>query len=139
MVKNLSAMQDTWVRSLGWEDPLEEGVATHSSILAWRIPWTKERGRLQSIGSQSWTRLSHYPQLSLKLLLYLPHLGCRGCYWFITGAIDLQRGGSWAGQTTKQEEIRLKSLKRLGVEGAATWEQLAREMASRIWRHTLPL
>ena len=63
------------------------------------------------------------PTAELKLLLYLPHLGCRGCYWFITGAIDLQRGGSWAGQTTKQEEIRLKSLKCLGEEGAATWAE----------------
>ena len=51
-VKNLPAMQKTWVRSLGWEDPLEEGMATHSSILAWRIPWTKEPGRLQYVGSQ---------------------------------------------------------------------------------------
>ena len=41
-VKNLPAMQETWVRSLGWEDPLEEGMVTHSSILAWRIPWTEE-------------------------------------------------------------------------------------------------
>ena len=40
MVKNLPAMQETWVRSLGWEDPLKKGTATHSSILAWRIPWT---------------------------------------------------------------------------------------------------
>ena len=54
-IKNLPAMHETWVRPLGWEDPLEEGMATHSSILVWRIPWTKERGRLQSIGSQSWT------------------------------------------------------------------------------------
>ena len=46
-----------WVQSLGWEDPLEEGVATHSSILAWRIPWREELGGLQSIGLQSWTRL----------------------------------------------------------------------------------
>ena len=45
-VKNLPAMQDTWVPSLDWEDPLEEGMATHSSILAWRIPWTKEPGGL---------------------------------------------------------------------------------------------
>ena len=45
-----------WVRSLGWEDPLEEGMATHSSILAWRIPWTEEPGGLQSLGLQSWTR-----------------------------------------------------------------------------------
>ena len=42
MVKNLPAMQQTWVRSLGWEDPLEKGMATHSSILVWRIPWTKD-------------------------------------------------------------------------------------------------
>ena len=55
MVKNLSAMQetqDTQVRSLGWEDPLEEEMATHSNILAWEIPWTEEPGRLQSIGTQ---------------------------------------------------------------------------------------
>ena len=51
-VKNLSAMQETWVRSLGGEDPLEKGMATHSSALAWRIPWTEEPGRLQSVGSQ---------------------------------------------------------------------------------------
>ena len=51
-VKNLPATQETWVRSLGWEDPPEEGMATHSSILAWRIPWTEEPGGLQSIGSQ---------------------------------------------------------------------------------------
>ena len=52
VVKNLPAMQETQVRSLGWEDPLEKGTATHSSILAWRIPWTEEPGGLQSIGSQ---------------------------------------------------------------------------------------
>ena len=47
-----SAMQETWVRSLGWEDPLEKEMATHSSTLAWRIPWTEEPGKLQSTGSQ---------------------------------------------------------------------------------------
>ena len=52
LVKNLPAMWETWVRSLGWEDPLEKEMATHSSILAWRIPWTEEPGRLQSGGSQ---------------------------------------------------------------------------------------
>ena len=52
MVKNLPALQETWVRSLGWEDSLEKGVATHSSILAWEIPWTEEPGGLQSMGSQ---------------------------------------------------------------------------------------
>ena len=52
LVKNLPAMKETWVRFLGWEDPLEKEMATHSSILAWRIPWTEESGRLQSMGSQ---------------------------------------------------------------------------------------
>ena len=51
-VKNLSAMQKTWVQSLNWEDFLQKGMATHSSILAWRIPRTEEPGRLQSMGSQ---------------------------------------------------------------------------------------
>ena len=49
-VKNLLTMQETWVPSLGQEDPLEKGMATHSSILVWRIPWTAEPGRLQSMG-----------------------------------------------------------------------------------------
>ena len=51
-VKNLPAMQETWVQSLGWEAPLEKGMATHSSILAGRIPWIEEPGGLQSMGSQ---------------------------------------------------------------------------------------
>ena len=52
MIKNPSAMREAWVRSLGGEDPLEKGMVTHSSILAERIPWTEEPGRLQSMGSQ---------------------------------------------------------------------------------------
>ena len=52
MVKKLTAMWETWVQSLGWEDPLEEGMATYSSILAWRIPWRQEPSGLQSMGSQ---------------------------------------------------------------------------------------
>ena len=52
MVKDLPVMQETWVRPLGWEDPLEKGMATHSSILAWRIPQTEEPGGLQSMGLQ---------------------------------------------------------------------------------------
>ena len=51
-VKNLPSMQETQVQSLGWEDPLEKGMATHSSILAWRMPWTEEPGGLQSMGLQ---------------------------------------------------------------------------------------
>ena len=53
MVKRLPAMQETWVRSLGQEDPLEKEMASHSSTLAWKIPWMAELGRLQSMGSHS--------------------------------------------------------------------------------------
>ena len=52
MVKNLPAMQETWVQSQGQENPLEKGIATHSNILTWRIPWTEEPGGLQTMGSQ---------------------------------------------------------------------------------------
>ena len=52
MVKNLPAMWEIWVQSLGWEDPLEKEMGTHSCNPAWRIPWTEETGRLQSMGSQ---------------------------------------------------------------------------------------
>jgi len=52
MVNNLPAVQETQVQSLGWEDPLEEKMATHSSVLAWRMPWIEEPGGLQSMGSQ---------------------------------------------------------------------------------------
>ena len=52
MVKRLPGMQETWVRSLGWDNPLEKEMATHSSTLVWKIPWTEEPGRLQSMGSQ---------------------------------------------------------------------------------------
>ena len=58
MVHNLPAMHECWVQPLGWENPLEKGVATHSSILAWRISWTEEPGRIQFMGSQSHTLLS---------------------------------------------------------------------------------
>ena len=56
MVKNLPAAQETWVQSLGWEDPLEKEVAAHSSILAWEMPWTEEPGGLPSMGV---TRVGH--------------------------------------------------------------------------------
>ena len=55
MAKNLPAMQGTWVQSLGWEEPLEKGMATHSSIPTWRIPWTEEPGGLQSGVAKSQT------------------------------------------------------------------------------------
>ena len=55
MVKNLPVMQEIWVQSLGWEDPLEEGMATHSSILAWRIPMSRGAWKAAIHGTQSWT------------------------------------------------------------------------------------
>ena len=63
-LKRLPPMRETWVRSLGWEDPLEEEMVTHSSILAWRIPWTEKPSRLQSTGSQ---RVGHDRATSLSL------------------------------------------------------------------------
>ena len=60
MIKNLPARQETWVLSLGGEDPLEKGMATYSTILAWRIPWTEKTGGLKSMGvTKSWTWLSN--------------------------------------------------------------------------------
>ena len=59
LVKNPPATQETWVRFLGWEDSLDEGMATHSSILAWRIPWAEESGGLQSIGRKMLDTTKH--------------------------------------------------------------------------------
>ena len=71
-VKSLPTMQETWVQSLGQEDPLEKEMATHSSIPAWEIPWTKEPGGLQSMGSQrvrhDWVTLLHFTSLQKVLL-----------------------------------------------------------------------
>ena len=80
MVKNLPAMQETQVRSLDWEDPLEKEMATHSSILAWRIPWTGKTVRLQSMGSQrvrhdwatnthTWRIIMEFTQTTMWILL----------------------------------------------------------------------
>ena len=71
MVKNLPAIQETWVRSLGLEDPLEKGMATHSSILAWRIPWTEELGRLQPMGSQESDNLATKPPTQPTRICFL--------------------------------------------------------------------
>ena len=64
LVKNLPAMQETWVRSLGWEDPLEKGTATHSSILAWKIPWTVWSMGSQRVGHDSETFTSSALEIS---------------------------------------------------------------------------
>ena len=68
MVKHLPTVRETWVRSLGQEDPLEKEMATHSSTLAWKIPWTEERSRLQSMGSQ---RVGHDWATSLHIYIYI--------------------------------------------------------------------
>ena len=74
MVKNPPGMRETWVLSLGWEDPLEEGMATHSSILAWTIPMDKGAWRAQSMGSQrvgqDWAT-KHYEATTVKTMCYL--------------------------------------------------------------------
>ena len=79
-IKNLPAMQETQVLSLGWEDPLQKGIATHFSILAWRIPWTEEPGRLQSMGSQrvrhDWVTNTFIPP-HYAWLLFLSSSLCR--------------------------------------------------------------
>ena len=73
MVKNLPAMQDTQVQSLGWEDPLEKGMATHFSILACEIPWTEELGGLQSMGGlKKWDTTAQLT-LSLYQCVYPPY------------------------------------------------------------------
>ena len=71
-IKTLPAMQETWLRSLGQEDPLEEGMAAHSSLLAWRIPWTEEPGGLQSMGlTKSQTLLSVRTHTHMRILMYI--------------------------------------------------------------------
>ena len=77
--RRLSTMWETWVRSLGQEDPLEKEMATHTSTIAWKIPWTEEPGRLQFMGSQSQTRLSDFTftftdlgSSSLSVIIFLP-------------------------------------------------------------------
>ena len=74
-VKRLSTMRETWVRSLGQEDPLEKEIAIHSSTIAWRIPWTEEPGRLQFMGSQ---RVGH--DWATSLSLWLNQLRLSGCF-----------------------------------------------------------
>ena len=87
MIKNLPAIQETLVRSLGWEDPLEEGMATHSDILAQRIPWTEEPGMLSPWVAQSQTqmkRLSSSPggqqEAALRVQSAVTHLGLEGLH-----------------------------------------------------------
>ena len=70
-VKNLPAMQELWVQSLSWDDPLEKGMATHSNILAWRFPWTEEPGRLQSVGRKELDTTERLTPLFLLFFFFL--------------------------------------------------------------------
>ena len=88
MVKNLPAVQETWVHLLGWEDPLEKGMATHSSILACRSPWTEDPGGLQSLGSQTLTQLSD--------TLSFTFTGIKSCWLTITLVLDASNQGKSA-------------------------------------------
>ena len=87
LVKNLPAVQEAQVQSLGWEDPLRKGMAAHSSILAWRIPWTEEPGGLQSTGMQR-VRLLIFrgekkpPTCLSQRVIFLPH-SAMSCYHMI--------------------------------------------------------
>ena len=99
-VKNPPAMWETWVRYLSWEDPLEKEMVTHSSILAWRITWTEEPGRLQSMGSQ---RVGHdwaTCHFTTPLLLQSTGSRCMGFNNYSTWVLQLQLAGSraWAQQ-----------------------------------------
>ena len=91
MVKCLPTMRETWVRSLGWEDPLEKEMATHSSTLAWKIPWMKEYGRLQFMGPQ---RVGHNWTTSLSLYKGYNSGTAKGKSWAQTRDGDRGQGTS---------------------------------------------
>ena len=107
MVKILPVMPETWVQSLGWKDPLEESVVTHSSILAWRIPWTEEPGGLQSTGSHT--------------------VGCNWSDLAAAAAALIQTGSLWY---KKHPNENRDSLKILHVSGKTQSTYLTRSLAS---------
>ena len=95
-VKNLPAMLETWVRSPGWKDPLEKGMETYSSILAWRSPWTEDPGGLQSMGPDMTERLMQQLNTCMRLRMpptgfWLPQRKGRACHLRIWGRL-------WEGQ-----------------------------------------
>ena len=92
MVKHLPGVQETWVQSLGWEEPLEKEMATHSSILVWRNPWTEEPGGLQSMGHKESNRTEQLPHI----LELLPEAELKP--WFLTPLLvllALKQAGIW--------------------------------------------
>ena len=124
MIKNLSSMRETWVRSLGQEDPLEKGMATYSSILSWRIPWTEEPGRLQSMGSQ---RIGH-DWATNTLTVCTSH--CRPYFPLCalrTGTGRQHASGSSTGLTIRQTGLRSSLCYSL-----APWPQASHLLSSHI-------
>ena len=106
MVKNLPAMWETWVPSLSWEDPREKEAATHSRILAWRIPWTEEHGRLQSMVPQ---RVGHD---------WVTWTFTSECSGWKCGAIRLRENSALSAETLKVETILFVSSQELSHSSA---------------------
>ena len=130
MVKHLHPMRETWVWSLGWETPLEKEMATHSSIHAWRIPWTEEPSRLQSTGSQrvghDWATSLSLPSSSLPSPPSLPSHPCPACHHVY---LLLQTHSSWAGCTASPGVVILlhkQNCIHLAASGAAPKLDLVR-------------
>ena len=97
-VKRLPAMRETWVWSPDWEDPLEKEMANHSSTLAWKIPWTEEPGRLQSMGSQSRTQLSDFTMYFFRTSTWSPlesHLSINTILGFSGGSDGKESAWGW--------------------------------------------
>ena len=98
MVKCLPAVQETWVLSLGLKDPLEKEMATHSSTLAWKIPWTEEACRLQSMGLQSWTWLRHLTSLHFMVTLCLAFWETAKLFSKVAASFYILTSNVWAFQ-----------------------------------------
>ena len=129
MAKSLPAMQETQVWPLGWEDPLEEGMATHSSILAWRIPRTEEPGRLQSVGSQrvrhDWTSNTWY---------FLFTFGHTASQWLSRGW-NLRRVAADSVPSTSYPAAKShRGWRQLEMPVVPTMGMLVERMAGCIWR-----
>ena len=145
MVKNLLAMWETWVWYLGREDTLEKGKATHSSILAWRIPWTEEPGRLQSVGSQrvghDWAtniplrRLSGHTEVASGAIGNLLGVVTTGNTWRDTAQETRQLLGTNVTQLTKHLP---ESEGSHGSEWAWAWNLWLWFVTSEIHTHSLP-
>ena len=115
MVKNYPAIQETQVRSLGWEDPLEEGMATHSSILAWRIPWTEEPGGLQYIGvckeSDMTERLSMHIYVYIYTRIYMCVCVCVCVCIHVLGRIfHMKQNSAWQLVSAQQYDLFLLNI-----------------------------